>query len=248
MLIDEPVRIYVPLLMHLWIMQACHSTAFCHLGTTRTLHMLERFYWWIDVNVCTRWWLRHCLTCQARNKTRPTVRWLIISMPLPDDPGIVITVTTSALFGSRREATRTSCSWPTVSVVGPICSPSLPLSSPLRARPTFESTTTFPYGSAHAAYSRTTASISAPSFHKLSTSDHLAYWDLATDRQQRANDIDRRHHALTVPRVNRRNSALADALRPVPKFVVGGWAWVYNSASTIPVSYTHLTLPTILLV
>ena len=133
MLIDEPVRIYVPLLMHLWIMQACHSTAFCHLGTTRTLHMLERFYWWIDVNVCTRWWLRHCLTCQARNKTRPTVRWLIISMPLPDDPGIVITVTTSALFGSRREATRTSCSWPTVSVVGPICSPSLPPSSPLRA-------------------------------------------------------------------------------------------------------------------
>ena len=46
-------------------------------------------------------------------------------------------------------------------------------------------------------------------------------------------DIVHNHHALAVSRVNRRNSALADALRPAPKFAVGGWAWVYNSASTI---------------
>ena len=42
---DEPVRIYVPLLIRPWIIQACHSTASCHLGTTRTLRMPERFYW-----------------------------------------------------------------------------------------------------------------------------------------------------------------------------------------------------------
>ena len=41
---DEPVHIYVPLLMRPWIMQACHSTATYHLGTTGTLRMLERFY------------------------------------------------------------------------------------------------------------------------------------------------------------------------------------------------------------
>ena len=69
--------------------------------------------------------------------------------------------------------------------------------------------------------------------HQSLARDHLAYCDLATDRQQRANDIVRKHHALTVSRVNRRNSALADALRPASKFAVGGWAWVYNSASTI---------------
>ena len=40
---DEPVRIYVPLPMRPWIMQACHSSVSCHLGTTRTLRMLERF-------------------------------------------------------------------------------------------------------------------------------------------------------------------------------------------------------------
>ena len=51
---DEPVRIYVPVFMRPWIMQACHSTASCHLGTTRTLRMLERFYWWIGLNVSTR--------------------------------------------------------------------------------------------------------------------------------------------------------------------------------------------------
>ena len=41
---DKPVCIYIPLLMRPWIMQACYSTACCHLGTTRTLRMLERFY------------------------------------------------------------------------------------------------------------------------------------------------------------------------------------------------------------
>ena len=41
---DEPIRIYVRLLMRPWIMQARHSTASCHLGTTHALRMLERFY------------------------------------------------------------------------------------------------------------------------------------------------------------------------------------------------------------
>ena len=89
---DEPLRIYVPLLMRPWIMQACHSTVSCHLGATRTLRMLERFYWWTGMNACTRWWLRHCLKCQARKTPRLTVRWPIISMPLPEGPGVAISV------------------------------------------------------------------------------------------------------------------------------------------------------------
>ena len=63
--------------------------------------------------------------------------------------------------------------------------------------------------------------------------DLLAYCDFDTDRHQRANDIVRKRHALTVFRVNRPNFALGDALRPAPKFAVGGWAWVYNSTSNI---------------
>ena len=69
--------------------------------------------------------------------------------------------------------------------------------------------------------------------HQSLARDPLAYCDLATDRRQSANGIVRKHHALTISRVYRRNSALADALRPAPKFAVGGWAWVYNSASNI---------------
>ena len=69
--------------------------------------------------------------------------------------------------------------------------------------------------------------------HQSLARDHVAYCDLVTDRQQRANDIVRKHHALTVSRVNRQNFALADALRPAPIFAVGGWAWVYNSAPNI---------------
>ena len=69
--------------------------------------------------------------------------------------------------------------------------------------------------------------------HQSLARDHLAYCDLAIDRPQRADDIVREHHALTVSRAERRISVLSDALREVPKFAVGGWVWVYNTATTI---------------
>ena len=59
--------------------------------------------------------------------------------------------------------------------------------------------------------------------HQSLARDQLAYCDLATDHQQREHDIVREHHALTV----------SHALRAVPKFAVGGWVWVYNTAATI---------------
>ena len=58
--------------------------------------------------------------------------------------------------------------------------------------------------------------------HQSLARDHLAYCDLANARHKRAHDIVRAHHALTVSRVNRRNAALAHALRPAPTFTVGG--------------------------
>ena len=69
--------------------------------------------------------------------------------------------------------------------------------------------------------------------HQSLAHDHLAYCDLATDRQQRACDIVRKYRALTVSRVERRNSFFSSALRAVPEFAVGGWVWVYNTAATI---------------
>ena len=69
--------------------------------------------------------------------------------------------------------------------------------------------------------------------HQILARDHLAYCDLATNRQRRANDIVRAHHALIVSHVNCGNSALTDALRPAPISTVDGGAWVHKSASTI---------------
>ena len=61
-----------------------------HLGAIRTIQYLERFYRWIGLDQCARWWVRHCLICQARKTSRQTVRWPVISMPLPNGPGEVI--------------------------------------------------------------------------------------------------------------------------------------------------------------
>ena len=116
---DELVRIYVPLLMRPWIMQAFHSTASCPLGTTRTSRMLERFHWWIGINVCTRWWLRHCVKCPARKTPWLTVRWPIISTPLPEGPGVTVSVDYFIPFRSHHVATPSSCCSPIASVVGP---------------------------------------------------------------------------------------------------------------------------------
>ena len=62
----EPLRFYVSLVMRPWVMQACYSTASCHLGTTRALRTFERFNWWTGMSNCTRWCVHRCLKCQAR--------------------------------------------------------------------------------------------------------------------------------------------------------------------------------------
>ena len=89
---NDPVRIYVPLLARPWIMHACHADASCYLGVTRTLKMLERFYWWVGMEACTKWWVCRCLKCQARKTSRQTVRWSILPIPLPTSLGVSVSV------------------------------------------------------------------------------------------------------------------------------------------------------------
>ena len=73
-------------------MHACDANVSYHLGVARALSMLKRFYSWIDIDICTRWWLRRCLQCQARASSTKTVRWFIVSLPLPFGPGIAMGV------------------------------------------------------------------------------------------------------------------------------------------------------------
>ena len=58
-------------------------------------------------------------------------------------------------------------------------------------------------------------------FHQNLDCDQLAYCELA-----------RKQHALTIARVNERNSALSVSLLRRPKYTAGGWVWVYNTAAT----------------
>ena len=86
---DEPVRTYVPLLLRPWVMDCAHKEAI-HLGEKVTLGLLQRFYWWIGMAESVKWWIRRCYTCQARKSTRQTVRWPLISLPLPSRPGQMV--------------------------------------------------------------------------------------------------------------------------------------------------------------
>ena len=69
--------------------------------------------------------------------------------------------------------------------------------------------------------------------HQSLDRDHLADCDLARDRQQHAYELVREQHALTLARVNGRNSPLSDVLLRRPKYAAGGWVWIYNTAATI---------------
>ena len=85
-------QIYVPMLMRPWVLRGCHADSVCHFGVTRTLQMLQRFYWWVGLDQSVRWWIRRCLFCQARKTSRQTIRWPTTLMPLPSGPGQIVSV------------------------------------------------------------------------------------------------------------------------------------------------------------
>ena len=44
------------------------------------------------MEVCTKWWVRRCLKCQARKISCQTIRWPTLSVPLPNNPGVSASV------------------------------------------------------------------------------------------------------------------------------------------------------------
>ena len=98
---NEPVRVYVPLILRPWVMDRTHKEA-VHLGEKVTLAMLERYYYWVGMASSAKWWIRRCYACQARKKTRDTVRWPLVSSPLPSGPGQMVAVGCRSLFESAQ--------------------------------------------------------------------------------------------------------------------------------------------------
>ena len=82
---DEPIRVHVPLMLRPWVMDRAHKEA-VHHGEKVTLAMLERYYYWVGMVSSVKWWIRRCYACQARNKTRATVRWPLVYLPLSSGP------------------------------------------------------------------------------------------------------------------------------------------------------------------
>ena len=69
--------------------------------------------------------------------------------------------------------------------------------------------------------------------HQSFARDHFEYCDLTGDRQRCAYEVVREQHALDISSVERRNSALSDALKQLPIYAVSGWVCIYNTAATI---------------
>ena len=313
---DDPVLIYVPLLARPWIMHACHAEASCHLGVTRTLKMLERFYWWVGMEVCTKWWVRRCLKCQARKTSHQTIRWPTLSVPLPNSPGISISVdyfgplpttaqgnsyillftdrfsrradmfaVTAAEFTAEGTAnilvkrfiplwgcpsTLLSdnglqfCAQLAIAVYKLLVAHKLTTSAyhpsgnggvervnhtmaPMLAMVCNEHQNDWDAHLPHVEYAYNNSGNAATGLapnevhigrlprlplavfdrshsgaHQSLDRDHLAYFDLTRERQQRAYELVCEQHALTVARINGRNSTLSDALLGRPKYVAGG--------------------------
>ena len=103
-----PPRIDVPMLMRPWVLHACHATTSYQLGVSRTVSMLARLFWWIGMDISTRWWIRRCLKYQAHTTSRKPIAGL-------SSPYLYLTAqaspsasTTSAQYPLNHAATHTS--------------------------------------------------------------------------------------------------------------------------------------------
>ena len=76
------MRVYVPLMLRPWVMDRTHKET-VHLGEKVTFAMLERYYYWVGMASSVKWGIRRCYACQARKKTRYTVRWPLVSLRQP---------------------------------------------------------------------------------------------------------------------------------------------------------------------
>ena len=320
-------RIYVPRLMRPWVLQTCHATTSLHLGVTRTVRMMARFFWWVGMDVSARWWIRRCLMCQARKTSRQTIRWPILSLPLPNGPGITVSVDYfgplpltprgnvhillfTDRFSRRADMFAVSAAQFTAAGTADIfidkyitlwgCPVTLLSDNGLQftsklARAVYDrlgvnkvNTSAYhpctnggvervnhvlaqmlsmvgnenqtdwdlllPHVSSAYNNSVNAATGLAPNEvhigrlprlplsvfepdnvggHQSLERDHLTYINLATERQQRAYSLVRELYHITTSRLQRRNAPIMAALSASPPFTVGGWAWVYNSASTI---------------
>ena len=125
---DEPLRVYVPLMLRPWVMDRTHKEA-VHLGEKVNLAMLKRYYYWVGMASSVKCWIGRCYACQARKKMRDTVRWPFVSLPLPSSPGQMVAFDLLGPFprtnrGRRRHKVTQTSWYTTISRDGVALTPS----------------------------------------------------------------------------------------------------------------------------
>ena len=73
---DENTRVYVPFLLRPWALDSVHKEGF-HLGENVTLASAKRYYWWIGMSASVKWWIRHCIICQAAKNLPPSAALVV---------------------------------------------------------------------------------------------------------------------------------------------------------------------------
>lgn len=60
---DEPTMTYVLISLRPLVMQCCHADVSCYSGISRTLCIVDMFYWWIRMEQYVFWWIVRCFKC-----------------------------------------------------------------------------------------------------------------------------------------------------------------------------------------
>jgi hypothetical protein len=65
----------------------CHDTPYVgHVGRTKTLHMVRRFFWWpVGMDAAVRRYIQHCDSCQRNKVTNQRPGGLLMPLPVPTD-------------------------------------------------------------------------------------------------------------------------------------------------------------------
>ena len=68
---------------HNYGMQTLNAKPSGRLGRFCTFSMVQRIYWWIEMNAVMLWWLHRCLQCQVCKASLQTGRRPLFTFPLP---------------------------------------------------------------------------------------------------------------------------------------------------------------------
>ena len=76
-----------------WIMQEFHDSPYAgHMGVSKTLQLIKRYYWWPRMKQDVAKYIKHCPSCQRCKSTNDKSSGLLKPLPIPTTPWTSISV------------------------------------------------------------------------------------------------------------------------------------------------------------